>query len=650
MQKNFIIINHSSIISRGAFTLFEVSISLAIITFGVLSMAMLFPSGIKAQQMARYQIYASAKALEMVDAFTTFPTANPALDTEAPNPWDVSVGRSNMSFDLEHRLATYRYGIMPLPTSIARRIDSDNDEIQKILNEGGHIYYSQPRAATGFADSGLATSPPNDAQRLVFAVVGAAQSNAITVFPWKAWPYYMPFPSPPSHGTHKKEPDFSEPVDAVETFGGKRGILWEDTFDPDMRPVFYCKIGQSTPTGTDDPSEYGYKSHQRYHTADSAKRYCKVALWYWKKKGLDANYFLSGQPLTSFPNTMLPNDHWKLVQGLRFLSHAAISLTTYFPKSEFDGIGVEIVGGFSPEGDSTQSDACSFKLPMIEALHQSAMNLSALFAATYPYDWAVPRPLQRTIMMDHPLIEWDIYSPPLTGNLFGASGVAAQQWRPIPAQPIQHIGRSMQFSNQDILATSPTFTSMPGSTQPANTNWGRTEHFTLTRPFTPDERCRQLVFWVVDWQSYTDCETAPSAAVDAGRYPRSAPFNRQSFSNLINRHPFRDWQLYVFRNPEKPLLFIRDVSNEPDGFDVKKIIIGSDDGARGAAKIGAGPSDYDRFGRAANSKAVFVGQFGADRNFNLQLDRGHVPTSVRMRAAHVARFNFYDARVPLALR
>src|SRR5260221_2019677 len=48
--------------------------------------------------------------------------------------------------------------------------------------------------------------------------------------------------------------------------------------------------------------------------------------------------------------------------------------------------------------------------------------------------------------------------------------------------------------------------------------WGDPAHATLTAPFAPAERCRQIVFWAVDWQSYEDFETAPSAPVDASKY------------------------------------------------------------------------------------------------------------------------------------
>jgi len=634
--------------SSTGMTLFEVSISLVIVAFGVISAVMVFPSGLKAQQLARFQVYASAKALEMIDSYNTSPTANPSLEVEAPRAWDVSASRTNMAFDLERRLSSYRFGIMPLPQVIARRLDSDGNEIQHVLDDGGYLYYSQPQAATGFSDTGLSAAPPNDAQRLVFAVVGYAQSNAVPILPQKSWPYYMPFPSPPSHGTHGQERGFSEPTDSLETWGGKRGILWEDTFDPDMRPVFWCIV---------DGTEYGYRDHQRIHTVDSAKRYCQAALWYCKRKGIDALTYGATTVLTEFPTGVPEVERWKLVQALRFLSHATSSLSAYVTKAQLE-TGVSIDGGFDPNMSGMASDAFRVTLPVVQALHASTMNLTALFAACHPYDWAVPRPLQRAIMMDHPLIEYDLFTPPLTGTLFGASGIAAQQWKPIPSQPIRHIGRSFQFSNQDVLGTSPTWAPPPGSgTLPNTTHWGNPAHFTLTKSFTPDERCRQLVFWVVDWQSYVDVETAPSAPLDAARYPRGAPRapngTPANFNSLMRDPPFFDWQQYVFRNPEKSLAFTESMADKPDGFDVRSRIIGSDGGGRTATNqsIGNGNSRYDQTGRGGpNHKQAFIGLFGADRNFNLKLDRGPVPASVRLRASSVARFNFYDLRVPASLR
>ena len=187
--------------------------------------------------------------------------------------------------------------------------------------------------------------------------------------------------------------------------------------------------------------------------------------------------------------------------------------------------------------------------------------------------------------------------------------------------------------------------------------WGDPAHFTLTRPFSPDERCRQLVFWAVDWQSYEDCETAPSAPVDACRYPRGAPRNPSggpsTFDDLMARPVFFDWQQYIYRNPEKVLAFTEAMDAQPTGLSTIHKIVGADGNGQipdpanpgQTLTVGIGNSRYDQ-----GSKQVFSGLYGADRNFNLHLDRGPVPRTVRLRASTIARFNFYDLRAPAALR
>jgi prepilin-type N-terminal cleavage/methylation domain-containing protein len=149
-------VNGSRYFSRRGFTLFEVSISLVLVAFGVVSVLMLFPSGLKAQQMARFQIYAAAKAEEMIEQFNGTQHSNPAIDTEGMAMWDVPVAHKAQSWDLESRLSSHRYGIMPLPLDIAKRLDSDGDEIQGILDEGGYVYFSQPMASTGTQEQGAA--------------------------------------------------------------------------------------------------------------------------------------------------------------------------------------------------------------------------------------------------------------------------------------------------------------------------------------------------------------------------------------------------------------------------------------------------------------------------------------------------------------
>ena len=67
--------------------------------------------------------------------------------------------------------------------------------------------------------------------------------------------------------------------------------------------------------------------------------------------------------------------------------------------------------------------------------------------------------------------------------------------------------------------------------------WGNPSHSTLTKPFKPYQRCRQIVFWAVDWQSYVDVETAPSASVDAGYYPTLSSLHGLKYVDRCGKLP-----------------------------------------------------------------------------------------------------------------
>jgi hypothetical protein len=634
--------------ARRGFTLFEVAISLVLVAVGVISVMMVYPMGIKTQVFARYQLYAAAKAEEMVESFNASHNANPAIDAEGFGPWDVPVAYRTQAHDLECRIATHRFGLIPLPLDIARRLDSDNDEIQEILALGGYLYYSQPMATSNTEEQGMRLAPPNETQKLVIAVTGYAQHNAIGIFPWKAWPYLMPYPSPPLHGL--KLPDFLPPGAPTFFFNGS-SYCWEATSptgsaipgaDTDMRPVFEAYKAY---TYDNPPSEA------------LAIAYLQAALRYAEAKGLPSSFYAPTtipNPVGDFiPGTLNAqgDDHlheaWKQVQAMRFLSHAATCLTRW--KSLSDLGGQPSSGGFPVPG----SPSVTLTHDLIVYYHERSMNLIMRYAASFPYDWGAPRPLQRVQMMDFPLIEFDMFQPPLTGvhfdNDIGRGSVRAAQWKPIPARPIQNIGVSYQFPIATLPHTtgSPTHSLPDGSTYGSGTYdafWGDLSRSTLTKQFSPAERCRQIVFWAVDWQSYVDCETAPSAPVDASKYPIPGPMKRipdnptATFSARMNYVDFRDEQLYSFRNPEKVLAFMRDVSGMATGDDVSGVI--------GYNRMG---DQWDR-GTGLENRKRFSGLYGADRNFNRRLDRGEVPKSVRLRASTVARFNYYDPRLPLTIR
>jgi hypothetical protein len=109
--------------------------------------------------------------------------------------------------------------------------------------------------------------------------------------------------------------------------------------------------------------------------------------------------------------------------------------------------------------------------------------------------------------------------------------------------------------------------------------------------------------------------------------------------------------VHAYRNPEKNLLFTRSVIDLNHGDDVSEYKI--DDIDRNAdlrqeavRRTLNSPPDYGPPSASGTPPLIFSGTFGADRNGNDKLDRGPVPRSVRLRCVTVARYNFYDARVP----
>jgi hypothetical protein len=99
---------------------------------------------------------------------------------------------------------------------------------------------------------------------------------------------------------------------------------------------------------------------------------------------------------------------------------------------------------------------------------------------------------------------------------------------------------------------------------------------------------------------------------------------------------FRDEQMWAFRNPEKCMLFTNPSLT---------VATGTSTSSWEVLNNGNCPDQ----GAGQNQVSIFNGLYGADRNFNQVLDRGTVPKSVRIRAQLVARFNFYDPRVPALL-
>jgi len=706
---------------RAGFTLFEVGISLVLVSFGVVSVIILFPVGIKAQEAARYKVYAAGMAMQFVESYNTAHNANPAFETEGPNFWDVHVTGRNMAPDLEARCSSYRFGMYPLPITIAQRLDSDNDEIQSILSQGGYLYYPQPLANSGLTDTGFVQilaaqgqaaqgtgQVANDAQKVIMAVEGNAQNNALYALPQKAWPYYAAYPSAPIVTPYNGA--WLAPGQWSPNWPSGQFYLWEDvgSGDPDMRSIWSNTWPIPAPPmpGTQLPPNLGglywHQVLPPYQGAPpavlsatnspsaflgTATGYMACALWYAHRKGLDSTLggrFFNGTATLNDVTSLFqapPSNFAQQVNALRFLANAAIAVSGYWdvsaPASEPIPSLTFTSGGSSPSG---------FNLTpaMITNYHEMCLAVGARFAASFPYDWGAPRMLQRAIMMDNPLIEFDLLQPGnlITGSVYGL-GTAASAWRPVAAQPVRNLGLSATYpgwnlgpngGNTLVSENALDASLVPNVPQPqsfANGNplWGDGQNdFSLAAPFAPADRCRQLVFWTVDWQSYEDCETAPSAPVDAGKYMIGAPVQNQTYTGFqLNNPGFMAWQQFGYMNPEKAISWYADQTNIQTGTVESTIGLGNAGGTTlpsppFPANTNVGNQRYDAWvqglgsyndpaiGALPPAPYLFNGMYGADRNFNGKLDRGPLSKAVRLRAVLLARFNYYDLRVPAPIR
>lgn len=209
--------------ARRGFTLFEVMISMLILAVSVLSVALMLPSGLRSQEAARFKAVAAVTALNLINMFEQ---ANPAFAKIESEAFDMHLGEwatnEPARYDIERYLTSSyhaRNAIVPLPPDIARRIDSDGDLIQQILDEGGYVYFPSPlpsrladfggslrkdRTSFNVAEDAVpyAFEGFDEAQRLVIGFVGHAQQNATPLHPVSAAPYRDWFPNAPIHRTN----------------------------------------------------------------------------------------------------------------------------------------------------------------------------------------------------------------------------------------------------------------------------------------------------------------------------------------------------------------------------------------------------------------------------------------------------------------
>ncbi len=557
------------------FTLFEVSISLVIVTFGVLSVMMLMPIGIKAQQMARFQILASAKAIELM-----------SVNANQWRKWDeqrmegetlglCSINQIAMSPLVEQKACNYRHGSLPVPLDIARRLDSDNDEIQRVLNDGGYLFYSSPRPVASIDEGVISLEDkeiPNESQRLVFAYVGHAQQPGLANHPCKAWPYYDWYPSPPRV---RFSGNNSSPISRHED-------SWKLNNWPHLNEFMTVAAAWLTVAPTANAP-----------TKANVEAYRDAAMALVVALGMPN---VAGVPNAPTGTPFTPVEPYRVLAA-SYVAHALVWLTK---------------PAFMPT---------TAQIDQAKLAHENGLTWLRRHVTTDPYDWGIDRALNFQNGWDHPLLQYDLFTD-RTATEWAAPFTAANgdvSWRVLTEHTVRNAGTSSSYGVVSMLAPArnpAVAVRLTGNQDDIAASWGSQsptalDTFTLTMPFKPAERCRQLVFWAVDWKSYADAETAPSAPQDASRFPYDSE-GRFSYHN--NAHKFN--------NPE--------------------VFFTWTDASRTSLNSSAP--------QGTTSKSNYLGLWGADRNGNRKLDTGPVPPSVRMRAISIARFNFYNPRVWTGLR
>jgi hypothetical protein len=556
------------------FTLFEVALSLGLVSIGIISVLMLMPTGLKAQQLSRYQLLAAAKAIDVMSVNVNQWRKWDKQRLEASRFAANSINGVAHAPLAEQKASNWRHGCLPLPPEIARRLDSENDEIARILAEGGTLFYANPRAVSSIDEEELALDDrrlPNEAGRLVFAITGYAQQYALANHPLKAWPYYDWYPVVPRGRPGTKPPMSSRHEDAWQlSQGGPVDQRWPGLME------FRALVEQ-------------WQTFPDAAVTDAAQ----VLAYRDLAKALVMAVGVTVDPVTGVPAPP-PGSALDPVKPYQVLAVAYLAQANAWLTSP----------GFMPAPTAADRDAWRVAA---KDTHEACLQWVRRYASTDPYDWGADRPLNFQNAWDHPLLQVQLFAGNRPGDgaatLFTNTNVPTDvAWPILSARPVTNAGcgSSFPFGNPQHTA----------NVANLKAGFGDPSTFNLADRFEAAERCRQLVFWVADWQSYEDFESTPSAPLDASKFHYDSE-GHEAYNNSAHK----------FGNPEVMLLF------------------------RDADRL----RTADR-GIAESNRPVFLGLFGADRNGNGVFDRGATPAAVRLRATEVGRFNFYNPRVWCGLK
>jgi len=292
------------------------------------------------------------------------------------------------------------------------------------------------------------------------------------------------------------------------------------------------------------------------------------------------------------------------------------------------------------------------RIRRFQATHDLALRLNRWLQRHRPYDLRTVRDITHPLMTDHLLVQHDVFGTPLADPSIDASAIS-HAWDYLTAHPIQ----ARRSESRSLPKTEPETWVMinnvfegggvgidydttwtPPGNPPVHPGAGsasleamRTslsvgdgwhQRWNLTNRFQASERSRQFVAWQVDWQSYTDAETAIGAPTEAAHVLVQFNENRgPAHPSNVRMQSFHGWDIHP-----------PDALSSFEGSGMLNVTY--------KYATGTGP------GLNSNSIDInrYFGWFGSDRNRNERLDRGNLQTSMRLRAVTVNRFDFYDPR------
>ncbi|HYE04498.1 MAG TPA: hypothetical protein VEL07_03155 [Planctomycetota bacterium] len=636
-----------------AFTLFEVAISAALVASAATVVLMVIPIGLRAQHQARFQLYAGCKVLEMMDTFANHDHTYASRQLEG-----VLLGQNaqplKWPIDLDRMMMNQQLGLLPLPEVIARRIDSDGDEMARIVNEGGRLYYASPQAyEVGFHQhSGGYNLPgpmpnervaPSEAKTVIFGIAGYAQQNGLANHPCIAWPYGANFPSTPTsggsgHNIWAWQNNHWEYLVWAKTSGANPPNL-NRLGIPSAAQDEFMKMCAACPSW-----EYHFANLPYLRDKARLQAYIDASQKLVQLLGVDCTgappYLMPVAPkdLTTIAKPWYYPGHPdsahlfpdpRHISAIRWLAAGALMRTGYYISGR---------DGSVPIWPVTAQD-----IKYAKDLEEICMRWGRRYASMNPYDWGSPRALNRCSSWDFPLLQFDLFAPHAVGD--GAVDLSSPPrgdvtWKiTAPRKPRNYHSGYAVIGAEWHGVHADNFNAIDTSWATKADGTFDDSRFNLTEPFAAAERCRQIVCWAVDWQAYQDFETAPTGGYDA-----SMAFmdSRGGYVDAeIANHP-PDLTL-SWNDASRTTRFPRpsvDVHYVPDATDPS-----------GYRQVGAEPfgTAQARRGTAAY-RAAFFGLWGADRNGNGVLDQGPLPPGARVRAVSIGRWNFYDRRMVSALR